>query len=384
MNRFVKTALAIAVAGSAVNAGTGDNEWTALDSEISGLASSLKPSQDGTGWAVLLRAVYSMSSDDLFTGGGTDPDLNGFAFNDIDLAFWGSQGSYTWRVSADIDGNSGDDLDLEDAYIRWNCSGYFDSTMGNFKPRLSLSNSVDPEHQLFIDRSALGASGDMWDNGIGVSGGMDQFAWYGGLMNGSNGHTRDHFYFLRGEFNLGTGAGMYEGAMGSSDTLNGTAGLTFVHDDNQGDADGDGDHDNSAFLLDFGGNVSNIGFGAEIALFQDDFSPVTTDEDFSNIFDGTGSSVLTFGPDSMPWSVYGSYMINPEWEVAVRYEDLDNAETLNPLVDGADNTILSVGANWYRGSGAGKWQAQYSMIDADSAFDDGNILEVGYAVGTTR
>src|SRR5262245_23687498 len=98
MNRFVKTALAIAVAGSAANAGTGDNEWAALDGEISGLASSLKPSQDGSGWAVLLRAVYSYSSDDLFTSGGTDADLSGFAFNDIDFAFWGSQGPYSWRL----------------------------------------------------------------------------------------------------------------------------------------------------------------------------------------------------------------------------------------------------------------------------------------------
>jgi hypothetical protein len=381
MNRFVNTALAIAVAGSAAHAGTGDNEWTALDSEISGLASPLKQSQDGNGWAALLRAVYSFSSDDLFTTGGADPDLDGFAFNDIDLAFWGSQGSYTWRVSADLDSNSGDDLDLEDAYIRWNCGGYFDGTMGNFKPRLSLSNSVDPEHQLFIDRSALGSSGDWWDNGIGVSGVFDQFAWYGGLMNGSNGHTRDHFYFLRGEFNFGTGAGMYEGAMGSSDALNGTVGLTFVHDDNLGDTDGDGNHDDNAFLLDFGGNVSNIGFGAEVAVFDDDFT-ATTDEDFSNIFDGAANTMLFFAPDSTPWSIYGSFMISPEWEVAVRYEDLDNSDF--GAGTGPDNTVLSVGANWYTGSNAGKWQAQWSMIDADSAFDDGNILEVGYAIGTTR
>jgi hypothetical protein len=45
MNRFVKTALAIAVAGSAAHAGTGDNEWAALDIEKSGLAYTLKPSQ---------------------------------------------------------------------------------------------------------------------------------------------------------------------------------------------------------------------------------------------------------------------------------------------------------------------------------------------------
>jgi hypothetical protein len=338
---------------------------------------------------VLLRAVYSFSSDELYTTGGTDPDLSGFAFNDVDIAFWGSQSSYSWRVSADLDGNSGDDLDLQDAYIRFKCGEYFDATMGNYKPRLTLSNSVDPEHQILIDRSALGSSADFWDNGIGVSGGMEQFAWYAGLMNGSNGHTRDHLYFVRGEFNLGTGAGMYEGAMGSSDTLNGTVGLTFVLDDTfdftglggtGGDFDNDGDTDNTAWIVDFGGSVSNIGFGAEVALFDNDFA-ATTDEDYSNIFDGAGNTSLLLAPDSTPWSVYGSYMISPEWEVAVRYEDLDNNEI--GAAAGPDNTILAVGANWYRGTG-GKWQAQWSMVDADSNFDDGNILEIGYAVGMSR
>jgi hypothetical protein len=388
MNRFVKTALAIAVAGSAANAGTGDNEWAALDSEIRGLASPLTPSQDGMGWAVLLRAVYSFSSDDLFTSGGADPDLSGFAFNDVDVAFWGNQGPYSYRVSADIDGNSGDDLELEDAYIRWGCGGYFDATMGNFKPRLSLSNSVDPERQLFIDRSVIGSAGDFWDNGVGLTGTFEQLHWYAGLVNGSDGHTRDHFYYGRVEFMVGTGAGQYEGAMGSTDALNGTLGLTYTHDDTLGDADGDGDHDNDAWVLDFGGNISNFGFGAEIADFSDDVAAATSG-DYSNIFsDGANNlgaalpTALVISPDSKPWMIYGSYLINPEWEVAVRYEDLDNDEF--GAVDGPENTVLSIAANWYRGSNAGRWQAQWSMFEADNGFDDGNIIEVGYAVGSTR
>jgi hypothetical protein len=392
MNRFVKTALAIVVAGSAAQAGTGDDDWKALDSEINGLASSLKPSQDGSGWAVLLRAVYSFSSDDLFTTGGADPDLSGFAFNDIDVAFWGSQGAYTWRVSADLDGNNGSDLDLQDAYVRFKCGEYFDTTMGNYKPRLSLSNSVDPEHQLFIDRSVFGSAGDFWDNGIGVSGALEQISWYAGVMNGQNGHTKDHFYFVRGEYNLGTGAGMYEGAMGSSDTLNGTLGLTFILDDTfdfgnpggpAGDFDGDGNVDHTAWVLDFGGSVSNFGFGGEILNLADDFL-AATDEDFSNISStasGPVNNALTLAPGSSPWSVYGSYMISPEWEVAVRYEDLDNSDFAG--APGPDNTVLSVGANWYRGTG-GKWQAQWSMFNADTGFDEGNILEIGYAVGMSR
>jgi hypothetical protein len=411
MNRFVKTALAIAVAGSAAQAGTGDNEWTALDSEISGLASSLKPSQDGMGWAVLLRAVYSHSTDDIFTGGSNQPDLSGFNFNDVDIAFWGSQGSYSWRLSADIENNEAGiaggqttDLNLEDAYIRWNCGGYFDTTMGNYKPRLSHSNSVDPGHQLFIDRSAIGSAGDWWDNGIGVSGALEMFRFYAGIMNGVNGHTQDHLYFLRGEYDFGTGAGEYEGAMGSSDTLNATVGLTFIANDtlffppggqSNGDFDGDGDTDNIAFLLDFHGSVSNFGFGAEVADFDDDFAAVT-DEDYSNLVDSGDSGgalpfipALLLVPDSMPFAVYGSYLINPNWEVGVRYEDLDNSDLPGSGVggtgdDGPDNTVLSIGASWYSGSNAGKWQIQYSMIEADSSFNDGDILEVGYSIGTSR
>jgi hypothetical protein len=138
MNRFVSTALALAAVGSAANAGTGDNEWLELDSEINGLASTLQPSQDGTGWAALIRAVYTHSSDDIATGGGSD--VSGFNFNDVDLAFWGSQGPYMWRISTDIDSNeagvaSSAEFTLEDAYVAWDCGGYFRAQMGQFKPR---------------------------------------------------------------------------------------------------------------------------------------------------------------------------------------------------------------------------------------------------------
>src|SRR5262245_37655483 len=105
MNRLVTTALALAAVGSAANAAPGDTEWLELDSEINGLSSSLTPAQDGMGWAALIRAVYSHSKDDIATGGGGAPDLSGFSFNDVDLAFWSNYGPYLLRISADIDSN---------------------------------------------------------------------------------------------------------------------------------------------------------------------------------------------------------------------------------------------------------------------------------------
>jgi len=377
MNRFVKTALAIAVAGSAAQAGTGDNEWAALDSEISGLATSLAPAQDGRGWAVLLRAVYTHSSDDIATAGSED--TSGFNFNDVDVAFWGSQGAYTWRLSGDIfnneAGKTGAIFELEDAYIRWLCGGYFNAQFGNFKPRVSRSNSVDPERLLFIDRSAIGSSMDMWDNGVGVDGSYEQLRWYVAVMNGSNGHTRDHFYSLRGEWDFGSGAGDYEGAMGSSDMMNGTLGVSFINDDtvSQGDT--------YAWLGDFHGNASQFGFGGEVVLIEDDYVGWGTDEDFNNIFSPATSLLLA--EDSIPWNVYLSYQVNPEWEFGVRYEDLDNDEVGGSDPAGLDNELLSVCANWYRDGG--KWQAQWTDISADeSGAPDGSIFEVGFSVGMTR
>src|SRR5262245_38538960 len=383
MNRIVKTALAIVAAGSVANAGTGGNDWLELDSAINGLSSSLQPSQDGMGWSALIRAVYSHSSDDIATGAGGH-DISGFNFNDVDMAFWGNQGPYMWRISADISNNDGGDNStaflLEDAYVKWNCGGYFDTMIGNFKAHGSLSASVDPEKLLFIDRSPLGSAMDSWDNGVGAQGVWEQAAWYVAVMNGSGlaggGSERDHIYVLRGEWNLGSGALKSQGAMGSSDTLNGTVGLTFINDDTvDNTANGGSDHD--MWLVDFNGNVSNIGFGAEVAAINDDLN-FTTDEDFSNLNTG-----LNFYGDSNPWSVYVSYLISPEWEVGVRYDDLDNGEDAAGNAR-EDNTVLSVVADWYRSGSAGKWQAQWTDVSADDNFDDGAIFEVGYSIGASR
>lgn len=372
MNRFVKTALALAVAGSAANAGTGDNEWLALDSEITGLATSLKPSQDGNGWAALIRAAYSHSSDDIATGGGAD--TSGFNFNDVDLSFWGSQGTYRWRISGDIDENEGGNnnsfFTLEDAFVAWSCGGMFEAMMGNMKPRVSRSNSVRPEGLFFIDRTAIGSAFDSWDNGIAATGIWEMVSWYAYVMNGGNGHTRDHFYVLRGEFNVGDGAGQFDGARGAGDVLNGTFGLSYANDNTiSGSGNGDGDH--AMFLADFSGSMSQFGFAAEVAKIDDEFGGAT-DEDFSNL-----TTPLVFEPDSTPWNASVTFMIDADWEVGARLENLDNGDT------GDDNSILTLGASWYRGAGgAGKWTAQWSDIDGDTL--DGSIIEVGYTIGASQ
>jgi hypothetical protein len=298
------------------------------------------------------------------------------------MAFWGSQGPYRWRVSADIlnndAGTSGAIFELEDAYIAWMCGEYFDAMMGNFKPHISRSNQVDPENMFFLDRSAVGSSADNWDDGVSINGVWEAFQWFIDLMDGADGHERDHLYVFRGLWNLGSGAGDYDGARGSSDMLNGTVGVTYFNNDTIDKlTDGDDDHDDMGFLVDFHGNVSNIGFGGEVASLGDDVE-LATDEDFSNVL-----LPLDFGPDGTPWNVYVTYLVSPEWEVGVRYEDLDNDEDALGGA-GPDNTLLTLAANWYRSGAAGKWTAQWTNVDADSGNPDGSIFEVGYAIGASR
>jgi len=236
-----------------------------------------------------------------------------------------------------------------------------------------LSNSVDPEDQLFIDRSALGSAFDFWDGGIAINGSQDMLNWWAGLSNGSNSDQSGHTYFVRGEYNFGTGAGNAEGALGANDELNGTIGATFFDDDvATGDA--------MMFAIDGRGTMGPIGVGGEVAFLDENLtSTLWTSGDYGNISPDPGGSHpdgrLSFADndDTTPFGVWASYLLNDEFEGAVRYDDLDNA---------LNESVVSVVVNWYRSGSNAKWQAQWSDVDSDG--EDGSTFQVGIVVGSTR
>jgi hypothetical protein len=374
MKKLVTTALALVAAGSAANAGTGDNEWLALDSEIKDLASSLSPSRDGMGWAVLLRTAFTYSKDDILTFGGDD--IDGFSFRDVDFAVWGSVGDYGWRVNTDVQDNFGQgaDIELEDAYAWWHCGEYFTASMGSMKPHFVRTGNIDPEKTLFIDRSAIGSMFDWWDMGIQANGSYNQLAWFAGLFNGFDSDETDHSYFLRGEWSLGAGAGMAEGATGGNDDLNGTVGLAYYTDDT---AD-TGNSDLNAWAIDFAGSVGPLGFGAEYVSLGDD-AFLGTGPANSDYLGGTG---FVFDGDSSPYDLWASWLLAPEWELGVRYEALDNDQSVSAT--NADNTLLSLVAAYYQSGHNAKWQAQWTKVEADNGNPDGSIFQVGLSLGMTR
>lgn len=365
MKRFVTGALAIAATSAVGFAEPADSsDWLELDSEINSLAASRVASQDGMGWTALIRYTYTFSSDDIATAGGDD--VSGFKFEDADLAFWGGVGSYQWRVSFDL-ASLGSELDLEDAYVMWECDEYFTTLAGRYKARVLMSNAIDPEKQLFIDRSALGSAFDFWDEGVAINGTQDVFRWYANLQNGGNGQLSGHGYSVRGEYDFGTGAGMYEGAMGANDDLNGTVGVVYYNNDNiTGDA--------MMFALDARGTYGPFGFGGEIAFIDENLNNVlSTDSDYSRLAITPGALFFADDDDTTPFGLWLSYLINDEFEGGVRWDDLDNFN---------NDSVLSVVLNWYRSGNNAKWQAQWTNVDSDG--DDGSIFQVGLVLGSTR
>ncbi len=359
MNKFVSTALGLAVVGSigAADPSDGNSDWLGLDSGINDLA-SLAPAQgDGSGWSVLLRTFYGNATDDISTGGGND--LNGFDFNDIDVAFWGSVGDFSYRVNGDLDDG---DFELEDAWVRWNCTAGVATQLGQMKPNVLRSGIIDPENTLFLDRTTLGSAFDGWDVGAQASGevGGSGFSWCFGLFNGVTGEENDHFWTARIDYSFGEGAGTYEGARGKGDGFNGTVGLAVTNDDGiSGDALNQ--------YVDFNGNVGQFGFGVDFGIMDDD-SVGFTNEDL-----GWTVTPFVLEGDSNPFAATGSFLINPEWEVGVRFEDLD---------DSNDTSLVTAGVSHYKNGNDAKWQAQFTDVSSDA--DEGSFFQIGLTVGATR
>lgn len=376
MKKFVTAALATAVAGSVSFADPNDNEWLELDSEINNLATNLRPARDGHGWSALIRSTYVLSFDDIATNGGSD--VSGFRFEDIDVAFWGGASEYGWRINVDIDGNgnggTATPLAVEDAYVFWDC-GEFVTTLGQFKPRAVRSGYVDPENQLMINRTSIGSAFDTWRVGVGFAGSFEDITWSASMQNDSNltgstqGTAAPSVWTGRVEYNLGEAASsnntaaLTEGALGGGEELNATVGGAIVYDDTVG-------MDAHAILLDVNGNMGQIGFGGEIGFFSDRFAPGLSGDFNNSLMPG-----MTMSGDATPFNVTASFLVNEQVEVGARYEDLDNA---------ADNKILSVVANWYQSEHNAKWQAQWSLYDANSANNDGSIFQIGLVVGGSR
>lgn len=383
MNKFVTGALALAAAGSAAYADPVPSDWLELDSELNTLASSTTATGDYTNLKVLLRALYIYSSDELAVG-IDDSSISGIRFADAAIAGGTQVGDVNVRVGFDFARHSdfltkqyGLDLSatLEDAYAKWKC-GQVDVIAGQYKPHVTRTNFTDPEYLFFLERSAIGSLYDWYDAGIGVSGSFGDFGWNVDVMNG-DGLTSGHVYIARALWNFGRTVGGYEmapeDAYGAGDDLAGTIGVWYIADDIYAGEDTD------TYGVDGQGTFGQFGWGFEAEQRDDDAGPHPTFPGWNSLY-----YPLDFAGDSTPWMIYGTWQVNEEWGVGLRYEDLDNSGPLySGGPDGDDNTVLTLGVNRYDVGHNGKIGANVAQIDSEG-FDDATVFQVGYTFGASR
>jgi hypothetical protein len=359
MNKIVTTALGLAAVSSVGFADPGDSDWLKLDSEINGLATSLA-TRDGSGTTALLRGAALHGTDDISTGGTGNPDLSGFDLFDIDIAHHGGVGEFLYRISVDFDGGS---AQVEDAYASFPC-GPVNAMFGNFKAHVLRSADIHPENQLFFNRTILGSAFDKWDTGVAVSGEQQGLMWSFAVQNGQSGALADHFYAAMFSYMLGAGAGSSEGARGGNDDLNATLDVSVISDDTISG-------DQLSYLVGFNGNQGQIGFGLEIAQLDDDVNAWSVNSDYAGL---SSPAFIMFDGDTTPYSATVSYLLNPDTELGVRYEDTDNDDNVS---------VITVGASFYQSGNNAKYQVGYSDVSADNGAAEGSFFTVGLVVGAS-
>lgn len=374
MNKFVLSAIALTTAGGLASAGTGSEEWLTLDREIASLASAQAAATAPTSGVTVsgfIRSSYLNSSDITLENGN---DLGGFSLDNARVNIAGTAGDYMLYMQLEganifegstppTDGTipyplgtgwgEGSSVFVLDAYGAWNISEQFRLTMGQFRSPFLGSAQRNEDQLLFLDRTVVGHLWSDRDQGVMLSGQYDMLGWYIAAQNGIDDVGEDLSFSGRVAFNaMGTGVGgaALEGAYGAAEGTNLSVSAGYYMDDD-------------TFVDDL--TAWNVEGNLVMGPFSAEASYVDHDDGFGTLLG------LTEGPSILA-ATAGFMFVPDRWEVAGRWEDLD---------DDADTSIITVGVNYYGMGHNAKWQVNYSMIDSDDEDFDADILGIGLTVG---
>lgn len=324
--------------------------WRELDASIAALAQG--DAASGRTFGGLVRAFVASADDDVTSGGD---DVSGFDLEDVDVFFELEEEQFSVRVSAELDDGN---LGLEDGYARYRYSQALQLAVGQFKPRVVRSGSVQPGGLLFRERTFLGALFDVWDLGAELGGHYDQFDYWLAVTNAENGSESDHFWSVRGEWTLYEDPWAdVEGAHGAPNYLRSLLGAFLFGDVALSSSDGGG------YGVDFALTFGPYSFHAEWAH---------VDDAFVRPADVTVGPPLVLGGDASPLSATISRCLGTDWEGALRWQEADDAD---------DTSGWSAAIDWFPGDGPLRWIADATRIEDD--LDEGWILSLGIAIGAS-
>lgn len=390
MNRFLVSALALCTASSLASGGTPSPEsedWLSLDREIESLAASLSQGSNGFEVSGFLR-VFLEYSNDIEDVNGSGNDLTGFSLMNGRVMFDGAIEDYSIHIGlegTEVDetdstngsslqgnveggvitpGTNGADVylgeigmagsvSLIDAYMSTPLNEDISFMMGQFRTPFLNSGLVEADRLVLPYRSFNGAVWDARDLGVQFSGIHDRFQWWAAAQNGIDGAGDELHYTVRGAVDLLGEGGMptQEGSHGKSQAEHLFVAAAYTMDDeNPGTND-----DREAIGIEAGYNQGNFSVGGEWVDYDDGFT-------------NNGDSLN-------PWAIMGSFLFNPEWEVAARAEWVE---------DDDDTEIYSLGVNYYVSGHAAKWQLAWSKVDSDINSLDYDIVSLGFTGGIGR
>lgn len=364
MKKILYGALALGALGSLATAKTeAKSTWVGLDEELHALSSNINMAQDGPRFGATIKTVFTHTDEEAF-GATADTDISGFLLYNARLWAEGNFGDIFWRLAFDfgdeVSGGAGDqDATLLDAYARWQIAEMFALTWGQFLFPTLMGTSDDPYDLLFINRTRLAQAFYDWQLGAMASGDYDAIRWFLAIQNGADDVAEEYRFSGRVEFDLGEGRRNQRTRSAGSRDLDATIGVFGMVDD-------DGTDDVTVFGADARLWMGAFQVGAELA---------NVDDGGLGVGGGTtGTAFLDVGfSDMTPWSIYAAYQIVPdEWEVALRWENLD---------DDADTSILTAGVNWYPDNAPAKWQLNYVSVDSDEDAFDGDAIQLGLVIG---
>lgn len=335
MKTIIFCATALTMTGATMAAGS---DWTTLDREVEALSSSLSPQGGGVAIGGYLDLGYTNNSDN---------DISDFGGNNLRLGFSAENSGYGITVGTQWGAGLGT---VTDAYVTMAVGG-MNGTGGRFKSPMGASGSRAEHDQFFQDRSAIGSNFAGRSSGIMLGGDSGNFNWAAAVQDGSDGGLDEYQITLHADFTVMGSGSSVEGCYGAADGMGLVIGASMTDDGNAADA---------STVIDAALTSGTFSFGAEFA----DMGGSTTGAGAS-----AGATSATVG-DS-PMALSATYMVGTDWEIGIRYQDLDTA---------GNDTDMDIAANYYVNGHDVKWTIGFAMPDNDAGTTSDTIT-VGLQVG---
>ncbi|MEO2162591.1 MAG: hypothetical protein ABGY29_08715, partial [bacterium] len=271
-------------------------------------------------------------------------DSGGWSLANMRLGAKGNTGGYGYKLQTELSSGS---AVLLDAYATFGIGDTMVGTFGQFKAGVARASRISSGRTLFRRRSMVGSAFSTRTGGLMLGGEMSQMGWELSVMNGRDGLADELLMASRLTADImGSGPSNVEGAYGGTEDPHLSCAIAFA-----GEAD----------LFSDDAMIVELNSGTNLWSF--DVAMCTAGAL------GTDSSLGTpIAPDASPMSIQGSYMLQPgKWELAVRFQDFDNATLITD-----STTRMDVAINNYIDGHALKWMVN-AQTDTEGVNDNSEI-----------